>query len=746
MNDRNYLTILFLTGLFIVGSMAGAASVFAAPMAEADTSSTSQTGWGWFYNQTVDQINAAKANGTRPIRLIPNGEIEAVPRYHVLYVANTGQYQVGDWQVVVRTLQNAETLPSPAFRSSNWRITNVAVHEMKDTVNGKPVTAKRAVTLMVKETAYLDYDVRVWLSLDALKALGNQYRVVDFDAFETNGATYYSAIIVPNTGEHAKKWGWLFNTTRSNITNTAKNINGTAYRVSNIERHRNGNYDALLIEDKGEVDNWYTNLTDEGLKNDVLRRHGTYYGGPFNGGVRFFDLVAYKDSKNVQKFDVLALENGSGKYVVAHSGTGFEDIEAAFQKVMSRHGIPGATFALSKNGKTIYQAGFGMSDLASGAPANATSKGRIASISKTITTAVLMKLYEQGKVDLENKVFAPGGYLSSIKPFDYDGYKGNIVPNLEKITLRNLLNHTGGWDRQKSGDPNAPQGSVCDGGSECEPTMYILPRILAHAKKQKTVDANATQLASIDDIIRFMIKPDDKDYLPSYAPGTKFAYSNFGFTCVQKIIEVISGKSYEQNVQDMGSAMGVQFSAGRSKPENKLPLEWTYTGEPGSNGTTNVAWSSVALDEPVPVPYSRDMKMLLGHGGWVETPGDLLKFLSKVDGTAANPWIKEATFLKMMERPSYMNGSDKSKAYYGLCWRVEPLGVDPDKDKMFNISHGGSLEGSSSLTLKSMNVRKVKFAYLFNAREDAADGEIKKAIEPLITAMDDKGLLAAMIK
>lgn len=353
-----------------------------------------------------------------------------------------------------------------------------------------------------------------------------------------------------------------------------------------------------------------------------------------------------------------------------------------------------------------------------------------------------MKLWEEGKIDLDNKVFAPGGYLSGLKPFDYKGYKGNTVTNLEKITLRNLLNHTGGWDRQKSGDPDAAAGTVCDGGSECEPTMYILPRILAHAKKQGSEPAGALKLSSIDNIIRYMIKPDDKDYLPVYAPGTKFAYSNFGFTCIQKVIEIKSGKPYDQYIKEMGNAMGVQFLAGRSNPELKWDNEWTYHDVPGAKETTNVSWNSTPLAEPVTAPYVRDMTMLLGHGGWVVSPDDLVTFVSKIDGTAPNPWLKKATFMKMMERPAYIK--DPKAAYYALSWRVEPMGTDADEQ--FRFEHGGALTGSSSLTLKGWNHRRVAMAYLFNFREDAADGEIKALIESFIGTKDDEGILANLAK
>lgn len=73
---------------------------------------------------------------------------------------------------------------------------------------------------------------------------------------------------------------------------------------------------------------------------------------------------------------------------------------------MSRHGIPGGNFALAKNGKVIYRAAFGYADLASKTPATRNSRGRIASISKPITAAAIMKLVENGTPDLTTRFSA----------------------------------------------------------------------------------------------------------------------------------------------------------------------------------------------------------------------------------------------------------------------------------------------------------------------------------------------------
>lgn len=760
MNTRKLFAALLISSMLFTtliaqksqassGTYTPAVNITATPIAEAEVISTAETRWGWYFNVTAAWINEnGKKSNLRPFKLVPNGAIEYEPRYHVLFVRNDGVYKVDDWQVVIRTMDNLSKLDQPAFRLTGWRVTNIALHEIKDKINQKEVTAKRAATIIINDPLYAAYELRGWQNFEQLKALGNQYRVVDLDRFYTNGAAYYSAVIVPNTGQNRKNWAWLFNQTKDQILEKAKDINDKKFRVTDLERREDGRYDALLVESKGEVEKWYTNQTDETMKNDLLRRHGSYSGGDLHGGARFIALVPYKDANNSTKYDVLTMENGDGQYPVDRDNVkGFEEIDKAFIHTMSRHGIPGANFALEKEGKVIYRAAYGYADLKTSQPATRNNRGRIASISKTITAAAIMKLaYEQKDFSLDSPVFGNNGVLSSLKPFSYKGYQGVDAPNLDKITVRHLLTHSAGWDRGRSGDPNAPKDDdpyTCDGSRECEPTIALSQRIAQIAKADGSLSQSATRGANAEEVIRYMMKPDDKDYLPAWKPGEKQVYSNFGFTVLQKIVEVRSGMPYFAYVQKMASQMGVLFYAGSSDPKLAVPGEWTYHDVPGAGLTTSVYWNSNKLDTPVPASYVYDMNTMLGHGGWVTSPTDLVKFVSKLDSTAPNPWIPFDVFKSMMNRPAQVTDPTDFK-YTGLCWSVDNKG--DLKDDKFIFEHGGALTGASSLTLKGWSYRKAAMAFLFNFRADEAAGEIKNAVEPIIAAKDDEGILAGLAK
>lgn len=715
-----------------------------APTAESEIHSTEPTVWGWYYNRPISWINEeGKKSGLRPIKITSNGEPAkgtlGDPKLNVLFVRNAGAYKVQDWMIVDRSKSDASNFNVPAFRLSNWRVTGLAWHQYEGQ-NSKLVDWRVAAIQVLDKPLYDAYDVRPFLSqADLLKLPNDGWRVVDIEKY--SGKTdVYSAIVVPNVGDNKRKWAWLFGTTKSVIQTTAGDINDVKYRISDFERNSNGTFDALLVEAKGEATKWYSNQVDSTLKNDVLRRHGGFDGVKLTGGIRFTDMLAYRDGKDNLKYDVLTMENGVGKYPISRDirpNTG--DIDAAILKAMSRQGAAATSFALAKNGKVFYRAAYGYADLKTGKPVSHLNTGRIASISKTFTAAAIMRLIGQGKLHLDDTVFGNDGVLSSLTPFDYEGYKGATVKDLEKIRVRHLLNHTAGWDRGTSGDPDAKPDTdslTCDSTGECEPTMGKLSYITASAQKQGALD-NAASVAGIDEIIRWMIKPDDKDFLPVWAPGTKQVYSNFGFTVLQKIIEVKSGLSYKTYIDNMCKYSGLKFYAGPSNPLLPAPNEWTYHDEPGAGTTSNVNWTTVKLDAPVAAPYFHDMKAILGHGGWVCTAENLVKFAANIEGSTSKAWLKPGVFRSMLERPGAI--APDVNRYVGLNWFVEH-GKD-DNDDILAYWHGGRLGGAGDSELKGWYDRKLSRAFIYNSSASAASNEMMIAVDKLIVALDDKGLL-----
>src|SRR5260370_8264259 len=190
---------------------------------------------------------------------------------------------------------------------------------------------------------------------------------------------------------------------------------------------------------------------------------------------------------------------------------------AAFDKLMTefleKHELPGAALAAAKDGRVVYSRGFGYADRDKKEPVEPTSLFRIASVSKPFTAAAILQLVEHGKLNLDDKVFAV------LRLGEPTGVK--FDERWKKVTVLHLLHHTGGWNRDRKGGLDR---------------MFIRPRIVKELKIESPADAHA--------IIRYMVRePLD------FEPGTEYHYSNFGYCLLGRVIEKVSGKSYEEYVQ-----------------------------------------------------------------------------------------------------------------------------------------------------------------------------------------------------
>src|SRR5215218_7494387 len=193
---------------------------------------------------------------------------------------------------------------------------------------------------------------------------------------------------------------------------------------------------------------------------------------------------------------------------------GLGPFDQTVRDLMKKYAIPGGAIAVVRDGKLVYARGFGYADVENKTPVQPDALFRIASVSKPITSAAIMTLVEDGKLTLDDRVAPLIAYLTPAPGATVD-------PRWEQITIRHLLNHAGGWDRTIPGgfDP------------------FDRPLIAAAA-----VDAPAP--ASSETLVRYM-----KGMPLDFDPGAKFAYSNFGYIVLGRVIERLSGTRYEAFVR-----------------------------------------------------------------------------------------------------------------------------------------------------------------------------------------------------
>ncbi|SFG50619.1 CubicO group peptidase, beta-lactamase class C family [Duganella sp. CF458] len=156
---------------------------------------------------------------------------------------------------------------------------------------------------------------------------------------------------------------------------------------------------------------------------------------------------------------------------------------------MAARRIPGLSIGYAQDGIT-WARGYGFADLENQVPARADSSYRLASVTKPMTATAVMRLVEQGKIELDAEVQAYVPYFPR-KPYP--------------ITVRQLLGHLGGIN------------------------AYVNPAAEQHFKERKDTRQSLAVFQDFDLVAE---------------PGTRFRYTSYGYNLLGAVIEGASGQSY----------------------------------------------------------------------------------------------------------------------------------------------------------------------------------------------------------
>ena len=297
------------------------------------------------------------------------------------------------------------------------------------------------------------------------------------------------------------------------------------------------------------------------------------------------------------------------------AGPGLEHFDGIMHRLMDRFGVPGASLAIAKDGRLVLARGYGWADVEAEEPVLPRSLFELASVSKAITAVTVLKLVEEGKLGLDDRAFELLGHLRPPAGERMD-------PRIRDITIRMLLNHSGGWDRSKSGDPSG----------------YSL-RVARRLHVREPI--SAVQLT------RFMLgQPLDFD------PGTEERYSNFGYVVLGLVIERVTGQSYEEYVQEHTlRPMGI-----RRMRVDGLPPRY-------ERGEVRRYSLGAGHQFPGGHPPMND-----AAGGWLGSAPDLARFLTALDGSRGKPFLSEKMTRTMLAPPPPPLKPRENGSYFGLGW------------------------------------------------------------------------------
>lgn len=214
----------------------------------------------------------------------------------------------------------------------------------------------------------------------------------------------------------------------------------------------------------------------------------------------------------------------------------------AMTNFMSPRSFEAGTIALMKDDLLVLRQGFGWQNQSKTAVIHPDAIMRLASVCKPLTGSAITKLVKDGRLSYDTKVYS----LLGLEPFG--GVLGDS--RITNITIRQLLDHTAGWDRGV--------GPVFD------PVFSTL---------QISGEMGLDHPANPAEVIRWMFaKP------LQFAPGTKSVYSNFGYDVLGRVIEKVTGVSYAAYLRNiLFQPLGItNIIQSRSRPLDRDPREIWY--------------------------------------------------------------------------------------------------------------------------------------------------------------------------
>ncbi|MEJ1978244.1 MAG: serine hydrolase domain-containing protein [Acetobacteraceae bacterium] len=275
---------------------------------------------------------------------------------------------------------------------------------------------------------------------------------------------------------------------------------------------------------------------------------------------------------------------------VGLSSARLKRVETWAQRLVDNGKLAGLSTMVARRGRVVHHACFGLSDLARGTPMAPDTIVRIYSMTKPLTSAAIMMLYEEGRFQLDDPITRFLPCFADMRVFA-GGARGKIdtVPAARDITFRDLLTHTSGL------------------------TYGFMESTLVDAQyREHGVDFQA-EGATLAEVVERVAA------LPLLAqPGTEWNYS-VATDVLGHLVAVVSGQSFDSFLQErVIGPLGMTDTSFHVPPE-KLP-RFAANYVRGGDG------SLALLDDPATSRYGAPRTLCSGGGGLVSTAADYMRF------------------------------------------------------------------------------------------------------------------------
>ncbi len=211
-----------------------------------------------------------------------------------------------------------------------------------------------------------------------------------------------------------------------------------------------------------------------------------------------------------------------------------EELQKAMKDVVEKEHVTGAGVALVSNGQLLWCGGIGKADLSANRDVTCDTEFRVGSISKTFVALALLKLQEDGRINLYSR-------LQDVAP---EIPMKNRWASTNPVRVVNLLEHSAGFDDMQPSE--------------------------VYNRKDRA------DYPLLDVFKRFQEPQDVR-----WPPGTRFSYSNPGYAIAGYLIEKVSGQPFDAYIQqNLLAPMEISVGDFRLTDANRAPLAQGYEGNP----------------------------------------------------------------------------------------------------------------------------------------------------------------------
>lgn len=323
-------------------------------------------------------------------------------------------------------------------------------------------------------------------------------------------------------------------------------------------------------------------------------------------------------------------------------------LASKLQPFVDRHTLAGVVIAVANKDKILEISTAGAADIAKHQPMKDDSVFWIASMTKPITAVAVMMLQDDGKLNVDDPIEK---YLPEFKDVYIDSKGDNASAEKKKpsrkITIKDCLTHTSGMPFKSAAEA---------------PTLDILPlrdAVLSYA---------TTPLV--------------------YDPGTQFLYSNCGINTAGRIVEVVSGKSFEDFMDErLFHPLGMKETTYWPSEEQAARLAKTY--KPNSAKDNLEETRTPYLHFPL---TDRSKRYPMPGGGLFSTAHDVSRFCQLILGNgvyAGKRYLSEDAVRQMNTSYTDHIKIKDGTPNRGLGWVVLPKNAGALSQG--TVTHGGAL-------------------------------------------------------